>query len=156
MSDFITQISRFATRRPLAVLAALTLFAALSAEAQSSVNERRPYSGRVVNPCNNETVNFSGSIHFQEKTKVADDGRIHFIAHTNFSASGVGESTQLHYSLGGTLQSNAKFPSFPILFRQRTKVVSSGASDNFHVTFVFHVNGNGEQTRALTEADCKG
>lgn len=138
----------------LAALAAVAMLAAESASAQM-VSVTRPYSATIVNPCNSETVAFSGSIHFHEKTQISSDGRIHFVANNNFSASGTGQSTGRSYSVGGTMHTNSKFPTFPITFRQRTKVISAGSYDNFHATFAFHVNGNGVQTTVTTTSDCK-
>ena len=126
----------------------------VSAGAQM-VNTTAPYSSTIVNPCNSELVDFSGTVRFHEKTQVAADGRIHFVANNNFSASGRGRSTGWSYSIGGTMQTNSKFPTFPITFRQRTKVVSSGAADNFHATYAFRVNSAGVQTSVTTESDCK-
>ncbi len=143
------------SKKQLLILAlSLTFLVAGSASAQM-VNEHRPYSSTITNPCNSEVVNFSGTIHHHEKTQVSNDGRIHFVAHDNFNASGTG-SYGNSYSVGGTMKTNSKFPTFPITFRQRTKVISSGPADNFHVTFAFHVNGNGQQTHTTNESDCNG
>jgi hypothetical protein len=134
----------------------LVAVAALSASAQM-VNETRPYSGSMVNPCNGESVTFSGSIHFHEKTQVASDGRIHFVSNSTFNASGVGQSTRVNYNIGGTLQSNSKFPTYPITFRQRSRFVSLGSTaPSFFATFAFHVNGAGVQTQVTTTSDCNG
>lgn len=143
----LSRIVRFAV-----VGAVFTL--TVSAGAQM-VNTTVPYSSTILNPCNNEWVDFSGTIRFHEKTQVSSDGRIHFVANNNFSASGRGRSTGWSYSIGGTMHTNSKFPTYPITFRQRTKVVSSGAADNFHATFAFHANSAGVQTNVTTESDCK-
>ena len=136
-------------------IAGLALMASVSAGAQM-VNESRPYSGSTVNPCNGETVTFSGSIHHHEKTQVSTDGRIHFVANDNFSVTGRGLSTNANYNINGTMNTNTKFPSFPIKFRQRNRFVStSTAAPSFNTTFVFHVNGAGVQTQVSTESDCK-
>jgi len=136
------------------VFAPLALLVTMSASAQM-VNESRPYSGTTVNPCNGEPVAFSGSIHFLEKTQISTDGRIHYIANNNFSASGTGQSTLVRYNLSATMNTNSKFPSYPISFRQRTRFVSTGTAPSFNATFAFHVNGNGIQTQVTTESDCK-
>jgi hypothetical protein len=149
-----TSLSRIV--RTFISLSALSLLAAVSASAQM-VNQVRPYSGSTVNPCNNETVVFSGSIHFHEKVQVAADGRIHFVANENFSASGTGQATGVRYNIGGNMHTNSKFPSFPITFRQRNRFIStSGAAPSFHTTFAFHVNGAGQQTQVTTTSDCQG
>lgn len=135
-------------------LIAVALLVAMTASAQT-VNETRPYSGTTTNPCNGETITFSGSIHFHEATRVSPDGRVHFISVNTFKVSGTGQSTGWSYSISGSMKANAKFPTFPIMFRQRTKVISSGPADNFHATFAFHMNGNGQQTQATIESDCK-
>ena len=136
--------------------AALSLLATVSASAQT-VNQVRPYSGSTVNPCNGETVAFSGSIHFHEKVQVATDGRIHFVANENFNASGTGQATGVTYNISGNMHTNSKFPSFPITFRQRNRFIStSGAAPSFHATFAFHVNGAGQQTQVTTTSDCNG
>jgi hypothetical protein len=141
--------------RTMMISAALTLLVTLSASAQMST-ESRPYSGSTVNPCNGEMIAFSGTIHINEKTQISPDGRIHFVAHDNFSASGRGQSTGITYNINGTLQTNSKFPSFPITFRQRSRFISTGAAPSFHATFAFHVNGAGLQTQVSTTSDCKG
>jgi hypothetical protein len=126
----------------------------LSAGAQM-VNESRPYSGTTVNPCNGESVSFSGTIHFHEKTQIASDGRIHFVANNNFNASGRGQATGVTYNIGGNMQTNSKFPSFPITFRQRSRFVStSGAAPSFFATYAFKVNGNGVPTTVTTTSTC--
>jgi hypothetical protein len=141
--------------RPFIMSAALALLASVSANAQM-VNEPRAYSGTAINPCNGETVVFSGTIHFHEKTQVSTDGRIHFVANDNFSASGRGQSTGVTYNIGGAMQTNSKFPSYPITFRQRNRFVSTGSAPSFHSTFAFHVNGSGVQTQVTTTSDCNG
>ena len=135
-------------------IVSLGLAATMSVSAQQ-VNESRPYSGTTVNPCNGESVNFSGTIHFLEKTQIASDGRIHYIANNVFNASGTGQSTFSGYNIGGTMNTNSKFPSYPIKFNQRTRFISNGTAPSFWSTFVFHVNGNGVQTQVTTVSDCK-
>jgi hypothetical protein len=136
-------------------IVSLALTAAMSVSAQM-VNETRPYSGTTVNPCNGENVSFSGSIHYHEKTQIGNDGRIHFVAKHNISATGTGQSTGTRYNLSGTMITNSKFPSFPITFRQRNQFTSTSTAPSFRATSVFHVNGNGVQTNVSTESDCKG
>ena len=131
----------------------LVLSATVSAGAQM-VNTTAPYSGTTVNPCNGETVSFSGTIHYHEKTQVSSDGRIHFVANDTFNVSGTGQATGSGYNIMGTMKSNSKFPSFPIKFRQRSRFVSTGSAPSFYSTFVFHVNGNGVQTTVTTESTC--
>lgn len=127
----------------------------VSAGAQM-VNTTVPYNSTISNPCNGEIVDFSGTIRFLEKTQVASDGRIHFVANNTFSASGRGRSTGRSYNVSGSMQTNSKFPTYPITFRQRTKVTSSGTVDNFYSTFAFQVNGAGVQTQVRQESDCRG
>ena len=131
----------------------LVLAATISAGAET-INYTAPYSGTTVNPCNGETVSFSGTIHFHEKTQTASDGRIHFVANDSYHANGNGHSTSSGYNIMGAMQSNSKFPSFPIKFRQRNRFVSTGSAPSFYSTFVFHVNGNGLQTQVTTESTC--
>jgi hypothetical protein len=142
--------------RTFLMFAPLALLVTLSANAQM-VNQSRPYSGTTQNPCNGEMVNFSGTIHFHEKTQISADGRIHYVANNNFNASGVGQSTRVTYNIGGTMNTNSKFPSYPIKFNQRSRFIStSSAAPSFHSTFAFHVNGAGVQTQVTTTSDCKG
>lgn len=141
--------------RTFVLSAAAALLVTVSAGAQM-VNQTRPYSGSTVNPCNGETVSFSGTIHFHEKTQVSNDGRIHFVANNHFNVSGYGQSTGSGYNMGGNMHTNSKFPSYPIAFRQRSRFISNGYAPSFHATFAFHVNGNGIQTSVTTSSDCKG
>lgn len=136
------------------VFGALVMLVGMSASAQM-VNTVQPYSGTTTNPCNGESVVFSGTIHFHEKTQIAKDGRIHFVANNTFNASGTGQATGSPYNIMGTMHTNSKFPSFPISFRQRSRFISTGSAASFHATFAFHVNGNGQQTQVTTESDCR-
>jgi hypothetical protein len=142
--------------RSFLMFAPLALLVTMSAHAQM-VTSSRPYSGSTSNPCNGEPVNFSGTIHFMEKTQISNDGRIHYVANNTFNASGVGQYTGANYNIGGTMNTNSKFPSYPIKFNQRSRFIStSGAAPSFHSTFSFHVNGSGVQTQVSTTSDCKG
>jgi len=145
--------SRILPRIVRTVMLGVAVTVTMSAAAQM-VNYVIPYSGTTVNPCNNETVSFSGTIHFHEKTQVSNDGRIHFVANDTFNVSGNGHNTSSGYNIMGAMQSNSKFPTFPITFRQRTRFVSTGTAPSFYSTFVFHVNGNGTQTTVTTESTC--
>lgn len=138
----------------LFVVCAVLLASVASAQ---MVNESRPYSGTTVNPCNGESVSFSGTIHFHEKTQIASDGRIHFVSNNNFSASGRGLTTGAYYNIGGNMQTNSKFPNYPITFRQRSRFVSTASAiPSFFATYAFKVNGNGVQTTVTTASDCNG
>lgn len=143
--------------RTFLMFAPLTLLVTLSANAQM-VTYSRAYSDTTTNPCNGEPVSFSGTIHFMEKTTVATDGRIHYVAHNTFNASGVGAYTGVGYNIGGTMSTNAKYQTNPIKFNQRSRFISTngGVAPSFHSTFAFQVNGNGVQTSVTTTADCKG
>lgn len=150
-----TTVERFATTQLLFIagFAMTALLATTSASAQLS-DQVRPYSGTTTNPCNGESVVFSGSIRFLEKTQIAADGRIHYIANNTFNASGRGQSTGITYNISGTMNTNSKFPSYPISFRQKSKFISAGSAPNFHATFAFHVNGAGVQTNVTTDSSC--
>ena len=138
--------------RTFIVAAAVSATMSLSAQ---MVNQVRPYNGWTVNPCNGETVNYTGSVHFHEKTQVSTDGRIHFVASENFHATGTGASTGATYNLSGNMHANSKFPSFPITFRQRNRfIASTTAVPSFVATFAFHVNGAGVQTQVTMETSC--
>ena len=141
--------------RTFIAFAVLALLGTVSASAQM-VTTTAPYSGTTTNPCNGESVTFSGTIYYHEKTAIGRDGRIHFVANNNFHATGWGQSTGVTYNLSGVMQTNSKFPSFPITFRQRNRFVSTGAAPSFHTAFAFHVNGNGVQSTVSTQSDCNG
>ena len=141
--------------RIVIVSASLALLAAVPASAQMA-SWSQPYSGTTWNPCNGEYVEFSGTIHFHTKTQVSSDGRIHYVANNNFSASGLGLSTGASYNIGGTMHTNSKFPSFPITFRQRNRFISySSTAPSFNMTVAYHVNGSGQQTNVTSDTDCK-
>lgn len=130
------------------------LLVTMSAGAQM-VSTSQPYSGVTQNPCNGELVDFSGSIYFHEKTQIANDGRIHFVSNNNFNASGRGRNTGVTYNIGGIMQTNSKFPSYPITFRQRSRFVStSSAVPSFFATYAFRVNGAGVPSTVSSTSDC--
>lgn len=130
---------------------------AVSAGAQQMVNEVRPYAGTTINPCNGESVNFSGTVHYHEKTQVSSDGRIHFVANETYSVSGRGMTTGAAYNMGGNMHANSKIPAFPISFRSRSRFISTASTvPSFHSTVIFRINGHGIQTTNTMETDCRG
>ena len=138
--------------RPLFIACAVVM--TMSASAQM-VSYSKPYSGTTTNPCNGESVVFSGTIHIHEKTQISNDGRIHFVANENYSVSGRGQATGAYYNIGGNMHTNSKFPSFPIAFRSKSRFNSQTSGvPGFYATFVFHVNGNGIQTAVSSTSTC--
>lgn len=122
------------------------------------VNEKRPVSTSVANECNGEQVPFDGFIHFVETTRVRPDGTVQFTASDRFNGQGNGQVTQLTYTVGGALNINAIFDpdGGPLMIRERMKVISQGPADNFFLTVLFKVNGNGQMSVVDFSTDCRG
>ena len=136
-------------------IVSLALAATTSLSAQM-VNETRPYSGSIQNPCNGEMVAFSGSIHYHEKRAVLPDGRTHLVTAHTINVTGTGQSTGTRYNITGKMLTNSKLPTFPIIFRSRNRFISTTTAPSFHMTTAYTINGNGVQTNAAGSSDCQG
>lgn len=137
----------------LAFFASLFLIAG-SASAASDMNKN--YSSTQPNPCNGDSVAFSGSQHTVSNNKTDKDGTQHMNFQTDTHGNGIGMPSGLQYTVGQQMKVVGKFPPGPVMFRQRTKVVSSGPADNFFETFIFRFNEDGTPGQNDFESDCRG
>lgn len=120
------------------------------------INQKIDISGVVANPCVPENVPFDGFAHIVATTRVQPDGTIHVTTSDKFTGQGVGEVTQVKYTVGGTTNTNAKFPQGPFNLRETDRAISQGPTQNFFLVVVLHFNGQGELIQATTESFCRG
>ena len=140
----------------LFAIALVVVMAAATASAQDfHSNTRGETSGDVFNTCVPENVAYQGTFHFNEKSRMQNNGEVHVNSLFNVTAKGLGAVTLREYSVGDSSHLNAKFTKGPIIFRRRLKAVSNGSTDNFYWIEVFHVK-HGEPTKMSNETDCRG
>lgn len=129
------------------VLAFLLLVAA-NAAASVVVNIDIPVSGAVFNPCNGETVTFTGVDHFTMSLTFDGAGGFHANAHDNVHVTATGS---LGNSYEGNQEDNNPFngrvgveQTFGLTFSE----ISTGSAPNFEQHILEHitVDANGRVT----------
>lgn len=142
----------------LAITALLII--AVKAIAAVTTNIDIPISGAVMNPCNGETVTFSGVDHFTAKITLDGAGGVHGDFHDNIHVTATG-------SLGNEYEGNQE-DNNPINGRvgmEQTFVltfseISKGSAPNFEVHVLQHitVNANGTVTVFISHltSNCRG
>jgi hypothetical protein len=104
----------------------------------------------IINPCNGETVDLSGSVHVLAATTSDGSGGFHLLMEDNSqNLKGVGETTGAQYQF----VTNSKFtvnvqPPFPSEFTlpSTMNAVSQGSVPNFFVEALFKVTVNADGT----------
>jgi hypothetical protein len=140
-------------------MAALLLIA-VDATAGVVVNVDIPISGTVFNPCNGETVTFSGIDHFTASVTLDGAGGFHTVAHDNIHVTATGS---LGNSYEGNQEDNFEFngrvgveQTFGLTFSE----ISKGSAPNFEVHVLQHitVNPNGTVTVFVDNftSNCRG
>src|SRR5258708_6176082 len=140
-------------------MAALLLIA-VNAMAGVVVNVDIPISGTVFNPCNGETVTFSGIDHFTLHVTLDGAGGFHADAHDNIHITATGS---LGNSYEGNQEDNNPFngsvgveQTFGLTFSE----ISTGSAPNFEVHILQHitVNPNGTVTVFFSNftSNCRG
>lgn len=136
----------------LALFAALLLLAGTVSAAETT----SAMSGNTSNPCNGDTVAWSGTEKTNNNSKMDNSGKLHINSMSQVHGKGVGTPSALQYNVGFASKQNGKFPPGPVIFRQRTKVNSNGPADNFWETFFFRFNQDGSPGNTSFESDCRG
>ena len=141
-------------------LFAALLSVAVNASASVIVNVHIPVSGAVFNPCNGETVTFSGVDHFTATVTFDGAGGFHLATHDNIHVTATGS---LGNSYEGNQEDNNPFngrvglvQTFGLTFSE----ISTGSAPNFEVHVLQHItiNANGTVTVFFTNfaSNCRG
>ena len=136
------------------------LLVAINAAAAVIVNVKIPISGAVFNPCNGETVTFSGIDHVTMHVTFDGAGGFHSNAHDNIHVTAAGS---LGNSYEGNQEENNPFngrvgleQTFGLTFSE----ISRGSAPNFeeHVLQHITVNANGTVTVFFSNStsNCRG
>ena len=124
----------------------------ISAMARVVVNAHVPIRGAVFNPCNGETVTFSGIDHFTTSVTFDGAGGFHSMAHVNIHVTAIGS---LGNSYQGNQEDNFTFngrvgleQTFGLTFSE----ITEGSAPNFEIHILQHVtvNPNGTVTVFLS------
>ena len=112
------------------------------AKTAAHFSETIPVVETVINPCNGETVNFSGTV-FIQGGQVSSDGPLHSELHARVRQTGIGEETGVTYTLRATFHEIFESPTGPALnstvgATDRGFVQSSDASLSFRWLYAFH------------------
>lgn len=132
----------------------------LTAVAAIVANVHIPVSGAVFNPCNGETVTFSGIDHFTATVTLDGAGGFHMTSHDNVHVTATGS---LGNSYEGNQEDNFEFngrvgveQTFVLTFSE----ISKGSAPNFEMHILQHitVNANGTVTAFVDNitSNCRG
>jgi hypothetical protein len=135
-------------------LFAILLLIASAASAGSDTT--KPFTGNTSNPCNGDSVTYTGSEHQVNNNHVNPDGTVFTNFMDQMTGNGPGTPSGIQYNVGLTGKVNGKFPPGPVIFRSRTKVNSTGPAQNFFETFFFRINQDGTPGNTSFESDCRG
>ena len=150
--------------KPMVLVSSLAITAlliiAVKAMAAVTANFDIPLSGAVFNPCNGETVTFSGVDHFTAQVTLNGAGGFHADFHDNIHVTGTG-------SLGNEYEGNqedngplngrvAIEQTLPFTFSE----IAKGSAPNFEVHALQHItiNANGIVTVFVSHftSSCRG
>jgi hypothetical protein len=150
--------------KPIVLVSSLVITAlliiAVKAMAAVTTNIDIPLSGAVFNPCNGETVTFSGVDHFTAQVTLNGAGGFHTDFHDNIHVTGTG-------SLGNEYEGNqedngplngrvAMVQTLPFTFSE----IGKGSAPNFEVHALQHItiNANGIVTVFVSNftSSCRG
>lgn len=147
-------------KRLVPYLFAFLLIVTVNAVARVIVNIDIPVSGAVFNPCNGETVTFTGVDHFTMTVTFDGAGGFHANAHDNIHVTATGSLGNLYE---GNQEDNNPFngrlgveQTFGLTFSE----TSTGSAPNFEEQILEHitVNANGTVTVSFSNssANCRG
>jgi hypothetical protein len=124
------------------------------------VNVDIPVNGTVFNPCNGETITFSGIDHFTLHVTFDSAGGFHADAHDNIHVTATGDQGN---SYEGNQEDNNPFNGkvgFEQTFGLTFSEISKGSAPNFEVHILQHitVNANGTVTVFFSNfaSNCRG
>jgi hypothetical protein len=144
-----------------AVAAALPSLAAAQAT-PTHTTFSSPFEFVGFNPCNGESILFSGRFSGEATTVQDASGGVHFAAHQLLTAQGQGDFGN-RYSFTDSLATSVYFDSdsAPFTFSQSLvdRVIAQGQAPNFVLTTTNHftVNADGELTAEVfqSQAECR-
>lgn len=124
------------------LMMAALLLTAVKAMAEVVTNVHIPVSGAVFNPCNGETVTFSGVDHFTATVTLDGAGGFHMAVHDNIHVTASG-------SLGNEYEGNQEDTNevngrvgveqtFGLTFSE----ISKGSAPNFETHMLLHITSN--------------
>jgi hypothetical protein len=139
-------IGRFDMRK-IAIFAALTVALFVTAaivRADQELNIWFPVNTPQTNPCNGETVDFTGKFHMTVSETFDSSGTAHIDVHDNSAQiTRVGETTGAKYSASQV--DNFTFNPADATEEGHFTMIGQGGVPNFTVYYLFHitVNANG-------------
>jgi hypothetical protein len=140
-------------------LLAFLLLVAVNAMAGAS-NQDIPISGQVTNPCNGETVTFSGIVHLTFNLTFDGGGGFHLVQRDNIHVTATGNlGNSYEGNESDILSLNGRFGVEQTIGSTFSEI-SLGKAPNFEQHFLQHVtvNANGTVTVFFTNftANCRG
>ena len=140
-------------------MAALLLIA-VTVMAAIVINVDIPVSGAVINPCNGETVTFSGVDHFTARVVLDGAGGFHMTTHDNIHVTATGDQGNSYEgNQEDTNEVNGRF-GVEQTFVLTVSAIGKGSAPNFEEHTLLHVtvNANGTLTSFIDHftANCRG
>jgi hypothetical protein len=158
--------------RSVAALLAILLVACVAWRAPAfaqtttiTTNETLPFTMTLPNPCNADTVTFSGQLHITNHVTTDASGGQHVKTHVNYqSVSGTGAPSGANYrvttSSNETINDNGTNPQTELTSVQVVNLIGQGPVPNALLRVVIHVtiNANGTTTSQVLETriECHG
>jgi hypothetical protein len=163
---------KFETNTPRLLCAALfavlfTSFAGNEAFAQATTtttNENIPFTNSLLNPCNGDTVTFSGTLHIVNTLTTDAGGGTHLKTHTNYQdVTGAGVPSGITYRVGtvsNEIINDSDGPQSNVTSISTVKLIAPGPALNAFLRIVMHItiNADGQTTSTVQEvsAECRG
>jgi hypothetical protein len=147
----------------------LTAFAGAGHEAfgqatTTTTNENIPFTSNMLNPCNGDSVTFSGTLHIVNTLTIDGSGGTHLKTHTNYQdVTGTGAPSGITYRVGtvsNEIINDSDGPQSNVTSISTVKLISPGPALNTFLRIVLHItiNANGQTTSTVQEvsAECRG
>ena len=154
----MNRINRSVVVYPLAVTALVLI--AVTVMAAIVMNVDIPISGAMLNPCNGETLTYSGVDHSTARVVFDGAGGFHMTQHDNIHLTATGDQGNSYEgNQEDTNEVNGRV-GVENTFVLTLSAISKGSAPNYEVHFLLHVtvNANGTVTSFVdhSTANCRG
>jgi hypothetical protein len=162
---------KFQTIKPRACAALFALLFTVGAGREAfaqatttTTNETVPFTSTLFNPCNGDTVTFSGNMHVTNTMTTDADGGTHLRTHINYQdVTGTGVPSGITYkvrTVTNEVSNDNDGPQYEATVISTVKLIAHGPALDFYLRTVMHVtvNANGQTTSNVQETsiECRG
>jgi hypothetical protein len=130
----------------------------------TTTSENIPFTSNIFNPCNNDSVTFSGTMHVTNHLTTDASGGTHLRTHINYQGvTGTGTPSGINYRVGtvsNEVVNDSDGPQSNATVISTVKLIAPGSVLDFYMRTVLHItiNANGETTSQVQEVsiECRG